>query len=79
MNKITFGFSEIRKKTPDFIVHVLAASATILAVAKGLNMIYPRLVTTDVVSWISDALAAMGIIAPLFGIKTIPTTDKPTE
>lgn len=76
MNKITFGFSQLKEETPKFIHWISITGATLITVLAGLQALYPTIITDHVVSETAKIVAAIRIVGQLFGVKQDTTNEQ---
>lgn len=70
MNKITFGLSQIKERTPSVIKWVRNASALLLAIISLAYKFYPNIIPNALVIEMATFSAFITSLAPLFGVKT---------
>lgn len=76
MKKITFGFSQLKEKTPDFIHWISITGASVVTAMAALQLLYPQYITEHLIAETGKAVAAIRIIGQLFGVKDEGKTDQ---
>lgn len=79
MKQITFGISQLRKKTPDFIHWATTTGAALMTLLAGLQLYYPQYINDHVIAEFGKALAAFRLVGQFFGVQPVekdPAQDK---
>lgn len=77
MKKVSFGFSQLKSKTPAFIHWISVSGAGLLTLMAGLQALYPQYISDSIIAETAKILAAIRLLGQFFGVQPEMKEDKP--
>jgi hypothetical protein len=69
MQKVSFGISQLKEKTPEVIHWISVTGASVVTAMAALQLLYPDIFTEHLIAETGKAVAAIRIVGQFFGVK----------